>query len=63
MTRLGVGLRGAPFFRLTAEQLAAGISRAASDDGLRQRAAGLGWQIRAENGAEKAVKIIEESNR
>jgi sterol 3beta-glucosyltransferase len=55
--RLEVGPEPIPRRRLTAERLAAAI-QAAGDERIRQRAADLGAQIRAEDGIGKAVKII-----
>jgi UDP:flavonoid glycosyltransferase YjiC (YdhE family) len=60
VARLGVGIRGANFFRLTADGLAAAITQAVNDSEMRQRAASLGDQLRAENGVAKAVEIIDD---
>jgi sterol 3beta-glucosyltransferase len=56
--RLGVGIRSAGYFKITAERLAADITRAGSDNTLRGKAAALGKRIRAERGVEKAVELI-----
>ncbi len=59
LVRLGVGVRAPAFFQLSAETLAAAITRAVGEAGLRQRAAALGAQIRAEAGVARAVGLIE----
>ena len=59
LAQLGVGLEPLPFKRLSAATLADGIQRLASDGSLRQRAALLGEKIRAENGLQRAVEIVE----
>lgn len=56
---LGVGPAPIPRKRLTAENLAAAITQAVSDAGMRQRAAALGEQIRSEDGIRAAVQMIE----
>jgi sterol 3beta-glucosyltransferase len=57
--KLGVGPRMKDAKSLTAEGLAAAIQAAVHDPGLRSRAASLGEKIRAENGAARAVEVIE----
>jgi sterol 3beta-glucosyltransferase len=44
---------------LTAEKLAHAIDDAVNDSGMRAKAAALGEKIRAENGAARAVEVIE----
>jgi sterol 3beta-glucosyltransferase len=44
---------------LTAEKLARAINDAVNDSGMRAKAAALGENIRAENGAARAVEVIE----
>ena len=56
---LGVGPRPIPRRRLTAERLAAALTRAVTDEGMRARAAGLGERIRAEDGVRRAIAVIE----
>ncbi len=56
---LGVGPRPLPFKRLTVDRLAAAISGAAADEDMRQRAAGLGRLLAAEDGVSRAVELIE----
>lgn len=55
---LGVGPAPIPRPRLTAARLAEAIRIAVSDTDMKQRAAALGAQIRAENGVETAVQIM-----
>ena len=59
VARLGVGVRAAPIKKLTAEKLAEAIRSTVHDTALRARAAGLGEQIRAENGIACAVDVIQ----
>jgi sterol 3beta-glucosyltransferase len=59
VARLGVGPPPIPRRALSAERLAAAIDVAVSDAGIRQRAAALGAQIRAEDGIANAVRVIE----
>lgn len=56
---LGVGPPPVPFRQLTAERLAGAIHAAVSDRAMRQAAAELGARVRAENGAARAVEIIQ----
>jgi UDP:flavonoid glycosyltransferase YjiC (YdhE family) len=56
---LGVGPAPIPKARLTEERLAAAITRAVSDEGIRRRAQALGERIRAEDGVARAVAFIE----
>jgi UDP:flavonoid glycosyltransferase YjiC (YdhE family) len=58
---LGVGPPPIPFRKLTAERLAQAIEFAISDKQMRQRAAELGKKIQAENGIDKAIKIIQDT--
>lgn len=57
--RLGVGIRSASYFKITAERLAADITCAVSDTILRDNAAALREKIRAEHGVEWAVELIQ----
>jgi UDP:flavonoid glycosyltransferase YjiC (YdhE family) len=52
---LGVGPRPIPRKRLNADALAAAIRTAATDPGMRTRAAALAARIRAEDGVARAV--------
>jgi len=56
--RLGVGIHSAGYFKITAERLAADITRVVSDSILRDNAIALGEKIRVEHGVEYAVKLI-----
>jgi sterol 3beta-glucosyltransferase len=56
---LGVGTAPIPQKQLTAEKLAAAIRTAATDQGMRQRAAALGQQLQAEDGVGNALKVIQ----
>jgi sterol 3beta-glucosyltransferase len=56
---LGVGPQPIYGKRLTAENLAAAIEAATSDEALRRRAAVLGARIRAEDGVARAVEALE----
>lgn len=55
---LGVGTAPIARKKLTAERLAAAITQAVSDPGMRKRAADLGQKIRTEDGIGRAVKLI-----
>lgn len=57
--RLGVGIRSAGYFKITAQRLAADITRAVSDTILRGNAIALGEKIRTERGVERAVELIQ----
>jgi sterol 3beta-glucosyltransferase len=63
MRQLGVAGTAAPLRRHTPATLAAAIREAVSDDGMRKRAEILSQAVRAENGAETAVKILEKIHR
>jgi sterol 3beta-glucosyltransferase len=54
----GLGPRPIPQGRLTAARLSAAIRTAVDDDIMRERAAALGAQIRAEDGIGRAVAIV-----
>jgi UDP:flavonoid glycosyltransferase YjiC (YdhE family) len=56
---LGVGPAPVPRKGLTAARLAAALQQAATDAGMRERAAALGEHIRAEDGVGQAVEVIE----
>jgi UDP:flavonoid glycosyltransferase YjiC (YdhE family) len=60
VTRLGVGPAPIPRRRLTAEQLARAIAHATTPE-VRARAAGVGREIAAEQGARAAVTYIEQA--
>jgi sterol 3beta-glucosyltransferase len=55
----GVGPQPIPRKKLTAEKLANALRQALNNTTMRQRAATLGEQIRAEDGITNAVKVIE----
>ncbi|NWF69781.1 MAG: glycosyltransferase family 1 protein [Chloroflexi bacterium] len=57
--RLDVGVRPIPRKELTAARLAEALTQATGDVALRQRAAVLGERIRAEDGVQNAVQLIE----
>lgn len=59
VTDLGVGPRPIPRRQLTSERLAAAITTAVTDQGMRARAAALAERIRAEDGIARAIEIIE----
>ncbi|MDO8963746.1 MAG: glycosyltransferase, partial [Coriobacteriia bacterium] len=56
--RLGVGPKPIARRRLTADKLGDAIRVAASDTGMRERAAALGERIRAEDGVGAAVEVL-----
>jgi UDP:flavonoid glycosyltransferase YjiC (YdhE family) len=56
---MGIGPRPIPRRHLTAERLAAAMTRAVMDEGMRARAAAVGQTIRAENGIGRAIEVIE----
>jgi len=56
---LGVGPDPIPQKKLTAERLAGAISRALTDPEMKERARACGVAIRAENGVENAVQIVQ----
>ena len=57
--QLGVGPRPIPRKKLTAEGLAEAIRAMTGDQGMRQRAARLGERVRAEDGVQRAVEVVE----
>jgi sterol 3beta-glucosyltransferase len=59
LVKAGVGPRAPGMKKLSAETLAAAITRAVSDNEMRARAAALGAKIRAEDGIARAVEVIE----
>ena len=59
VVKLGVGEHIPAMKSLTPEKLSQAIRTAVNDHALRSRAASLGAQIRAENGAARAVEVIE----
>jgi UDP:flavonoid glycosyltransferase YjiC (YdhE family) len=56
--QLGVGPHPIPFSELTAPRLADAIQQAASDEGIRRRAAVIGQRIRSEDGAAEATEVF-----
>jgi len=56
---LGVGPSPIPRKKLNPEKLARAIQRAVDDESIRGKAAQIGLNIRAENGVESAVQMIE----
>ena len=59
MAAVGAGPAPIPRKELTPERLAAAITKAVSDPSIRHNAAAIGEKIRAENGVQRAVEIIE----
>jgi UDP:flavonoid glycosyltransferase YjiC (YdhE family) len=59
VTTLGVGPTPIPRRHLTADRLAQAIDRAVRDEGMRERAAKLGAELRSERGLDNAVAAIE----
>ena len=57
---LGVGPEPIPRIKLTAERLARAIQEAVTDKEMRQRAAGLGARIQAEDGVAQAVEVFQQ---
>ena len=57
---LGVGTAAIPFKKLTAQGLVQAIDKAVTDRQMRDRAAGLGHLIRAEDGLDSAVHIVQQ---
>lgn len=62
VAELGVGTQPVPRRQLTALRLAEAITSAVADPGIRTRAQSLGERVRAEDGVEKAVEILEGCN-
>lgn len=60
VAQIGAGPRPIPRKQLTREGLARAINEALSNPQMRQKAAQLGRQIRAEDGVGKAVRLIEQ---
>jgi sterol 3beta-glucosyltransferase len=60
VAELGVGPAPIPRKKLTVERLAGAIQAAVDDVGMRQRAARLGSQIRAEDGIAGVVEIVQQ---
>lgn len=58
VAELGVGPEPIVRKRLSAERLAAALSTALHDSGMREQAASLGAKISAEDGVKKAVEVI-----
>jgi sterol 3beta-glucosyltransferase len=58
VAELGVGPAPIPRRKLTAERLAGAIQEAMADPAMRQRAAHLGRQVRAESGIAGAVEVV-----
>jgi sterol 3beta-glucosyltransferase len=59
VNRLGAGPKPIPRKKLNVERLAGAIKQAVSDGSSQECAARLGENIRAENGVDKAVRLIE----
>jgi UDP:flavonoid glycosyltransferase YjiC (YdhE family) len=59
VARLGVGPAPIPQKKLSIDRLTAAIEAALGDGAMRQRATDLGEQLRAEDGAGRAVEIVE----
>jgi sterol 3beta-glucosyltransferase len=59
VAQLGVGPAPIPRRELTVERLAQAIHEAVTDPAMRQRAAHLGSNIRAEDGIARAVAVIQ----
>jgi UDP:flavonoid glycosyltransferase YjiC (YdhE family) len=59
--QLGVGLPFIPRPRLNRERLVAALKELVHDDNLHAAASTLGERIRAENGVDNAVNLIEET--
>ncbi len=60
IAELGVGPNPIPRKKLSAENLAAAIQEAVTNEEMRQRAAKLGKKIQTENGIKSAVEIIDQ---
>jgi sterol 3beta-glucosyltransferase len=58
VAKMGVGPRPLPYPKLTAQSLAAAITQAIGDPGMRERAAGLGANIQQEQGTAQALEHI-----
>ncbi len=56
---MGVGPKPIPFNKLTSQQLASAIQTAVTDPDMRRRAADLGQKLRAENGIQRAVEMLQ----
>jgi sterol 3beta-glucosyltransferase len=59
VNELGVGPKPIHRNKLTVDKLAEAINQAVKDDAIRNNAIRIGQQIRAENGVESAVRMIE----
>lgn len=57
--KMGVGPKAVPRQKLTTAGLAKAIGQAVGDEGMKNRAREIGEKIRAENGVQTAVKMIE----
>ena len=62
LVTLGVAPRTLPLRRLTADTLAAALTRATADTGYRERARALGARIRAEDGVAPVVAAVNRLN-
>jgi sterol 3beta-glucosyltransferase len=60
VAKLGVGPKPIPRKKLTAKRLANAIDLAIADQMMRQHAADLGSKIKAEDGIQRAAKIIQQ---
>jgi UDP:flavonoid glycosyltransferase YjiC (YdhE family) len=63
LVRLGVAPRALHLRRLTADALAAALTRAIGDAGHRERAARLAARVRAEDGVGRVVEAVERLGR
>ncbi|MEU5253835.1 glycosyltransferase [Streptomyces longwoodensis] len=63
LVRLGVAPRALPLRRLTADTLAAALTRATGDPAHRERAARLAARVRAEDGVGRVVAAVERLGR
>jgi UDP:flavonoid glycosyltransferase YjiC (YdhE family) len=59
LAALGVGPEPIPFKKLSAERLAEALTVAVGDGQMRRRAAALGQKIRAEDGVQVALEVIQ----
>ena len=57
--KLGVGPKPIPRNKLTVTKLVRAIQQAVNDDAIKSKATQVGQQIRAEDGVESAVRMIE----
>jgi sterol 3beta-glucosyltransferase len=60
VAELGAGPQPIPLKHLTTESLSAALLAAQNDPATQARAAQLGEMIRAENGVEKMIRLVED---